>query len=122
MRFDGYYLLSDWLQISNLQSRSFALARWWLRRTLFAFDEPIPELFPSSTHRFLLLYAFLTWFYRAIVFFGIALLVYHYFFKVLGVFLMAIEIGWFLLLPVVREFGEWWKRRHTEVVPESRTE
>ena len=31
MRFDGYYVFSDWLKAENLQPRSFALARWQLR-------------------------------------------------------------------------------------------
>jgi putative peptide zinc metalloprotease protein len=28
MRFDGYFLLSDFLQMPNLHARAFALARW----------------------------------------------------------------------------------------------
>ena len=28
MRFDGYYIFSDWLKAENLQPRAFALARW----------------------------------------------------------------------------------------------
>lgn len=111
MRFDGYYLLSDWLSVSNLQERSFALARWQLRRWIFALDEPEPETFPPATRRTLLVYAWMTWTYRAVVFFGIALLVYHMFFKVLGVFLMLVEVGWFLARPVTNELKEWWTRR-----------
>jgi len=113
MRFDGYYLLSDWLGVSNLQDRAFALTRWQLRRWLFALDEPEPEPFPPATRRVLIIYAWATWCYRAVVFFGIALLVYHMFFKLLGIFLMVVEIGWFLARPVTNELREWWKRRHT---------
>ncbi len=111
MRFDGYYLLSDWLSVSNLQHRSFALARWQLRRWIFAFDEPEPEPFPPATRRALLVYAWATWTYRAVVFLGIAFLVYHFFFKVLGIILMAVELAWFLALPVTNELREWWRRR-----------
>ncbi|MEI8395451.1 MAG: HlyD family efflux transporter periplasmic adaptor subunit [Rhodospirillaceae bacterium] len=113
MRFDGYYLLSDWLSVSNLQERSFALARWQLRRWIFALDEPEPETFPAATRRILLVYAWATWSYRAVVFFGIALLVYHMFFKLLGIFLFIVEVGWFLARPVTNELKEWWKRRQT---------
>ncbi len=111
MRFDGYYLLSDWLGVSNLQDRAFALTRWQLRRWLFALDEPEPEVFSPETRRILLVYAWATWTYRAVVFFGIALLVYHMAFKVLGIFLMLVEVGWFLARPVTNELREWWKRR-----------
>lgn len=31
MRFDGYFLLSDTLQVPNLQQRGFAMGRWQLR-------------------------------------------------------------------------------------------
>lgn len=112
MRFDGYYLLSDGLAVSNLQDRAFALARWRMRCWLLAIDEPMPEPFPPAIRRLLLVYSFATWIYRAIVFFGIALMVYHYFFKVLGIFLMMVEVGWFLARPVTNELKEWWLRRH----------
>ena len=35
MRFDGYYILSDWWGIDNLQQRSFRLAQWKTRQFLF---------------------------------------------------------------------------------------
>ena len=48
MRFDGYFLLSDFLQMPNLHARAFALARWDLRERLFALGEPAPEHFPRG--------------------------------------------------------------------------
>ena len=45
------------------------------------------------------------------LFLGIALMVYHYFFKLLGLILFAIEIGWFIVLPIVRELKAWWALR-----------
>ena len=49
------------------------------------------------------------------MFLGIAVLVYHFFFKVLGLFLFLVEIGWFLAWPVYQEVQVWWTRRE-EVV------
>jgi len=111
MRFDGYYLLSDILDVENLQDRAFSRARWWLRRLLFGFREPPPEVFPVRLGRILILYAFATWTYRFFLFLGIAALVYAFFFKLLGVILFAVEIAWFICLPIAREILEWWKRR-----------
>ncbi len=115
MRFDGYFLLSDYWGIENLQNRAFALARWQLRRILFGFLDQAPERFPPHTHRLLLIYAWGTWIYRFFLFLGIALLVYHYFFKLLGLFLMMVEVGWFIMLPIVKELKHWLEhRQHME--------
>ncbi|MBF0181528.1 MAG: HlyD family efflux transporter periplasmic adaptor subunit [Magnetococcales bacterium] len=111
LRFDGYYLLSDFLDLHNLHQRSGALARWWLRRRLFAFPDPPPEIFPPGRRAFLILFALATWLYRLILFLGIAILVYHFFIKAVGIILFLIEIIWFILLPVRLELEVWWMRR-----------
>ncbi len=112
MRFDGYFLLCDWLDMPNLHARAFALGRWWLRETLFAWADPAPERFKPARHRFLIGFAFATWIYRLGVFLGIAYLVYDSVFKVLGVLLLIVELTWFIALPVYGEVAAWWRRRH----------
>ncbi len=114
MRFDGYFLLSDALNIPNLRSRSFALARWKIREWLFAFGDGKPEEFELWRERVLILYAFAAWIYRAVVFLGIALIVYHKFFKILGMILFAVEIFTFMLSPVYREMKTWITRLREE--------
>ncbi len=111
MRFDGYYLLSDWWQIENLQFRAFSLARWQLREWLFRLDQPAPEVWDRTTRKKLLIYAYSTWIYRFFLFLGIALLVYFLFFKVLGLILFVVEIAWFIVLPIWQEMRHWWKMR-----------
>jgi len=113
MRFDGYYLLSDALEVENLQDRAFAHAKWWLRERLFGFGDSAPEAFPAHLGRILIAYAIATWVYRLFLFLGIAVLVYAFFFKLLGIFLFAVEIIWFIGLPIAREGLEWWKRRES---------
>ncbi|MGI9275382.1 MAG: HlyD family efflux transporter periplasmic adaptor subunit [Endozoicomonas sp.] len=111
MRFDGYYLLSDFWRLENLQSRAFNLARWNLRRFLFGVQMPPPEQFTRSMQRKLLIYAYSTWIYRFFLFLGIALLVYYFFFKALGIFLFVVEIIWFIALPIANELANWWRLR-----------
>lgn len=111
MRFDGYYLLSDYLDIPNLQPRSFALGRWFLRRTLLGLDAPAPEPFAPRLRRLLVGYALTTWLYRLVVFTAIALAVYHFFFKLLGLALFVVEMHWFVVRPVAGELRAWWRRR-----------
>ena len=111
MRFDGYFLLSDLIGMPNLHQRSFAMAKWWLRERLFRLDDRPPEAFSRNQIRLLVFFAFAVWLYRFVIFIGIALLVYHYFFKALGVFLFVVEIWFFLTRPIVAEIGVWLKRR-----------
>ncbi|WP_151632460.1 HlyD family efflux transporter periplasmic adaptor subunit [Noviherbaspirillum aerium] len=107
MRFDGYFLLSDWLDLPNLHARAFALARWDLRRRLFGLDEPPPEYVSRRRHAGLILFAWATWIYRLTLFIGIAALVYHFFIKLVGIVLFAVEIIWFVLRPIANELAAW---------------
>ena len=111
MRFDGYYALADYLGMQNLQPRAFALARWQMRQWLFGLAEPVPEPFDRQRHYFLVFYSFATWAYRFFLFIGIALLVYFFAFKLLGLFLFIVEIAWFILRPIINEMRQWWQRR-----------
>ncbi|WNJ91576.1 HlyD family efflux transporter periplasmic adaptor subunit [Bosea sp. 685] len=111
MRYDGYYVLSDWLEIPNLHARAFALAQWSMRETLLGLGDPVPEEMPLRRRRLLVVFAFLTWAYRFALFMGIAVIVYHFAIKILGVAMMIVEIGYFVLWPVVREARVWWSRR-----------
>ncbi len=112
MRFDGYFILSDALDMPNLHERSFALARWKLREWLFHLKEDPPEFFSAGIQRAMVAFAWLTWIYRLVVFIGIAVLVYHFFFKALGIFLFLVEIAWFIAWPIRNELKAWWVRRH----------
>ncbi|OBV38942.1 HlyD family efflux transporter periplasmic adaptor subunit [Janthinobacterium psychrotolerans] len=111
MRFDGYYLLMDLLDVPNLSERSFAIARWRLRSTVLGVQSSFPEPQLAARARGLTLYAYATWLYRLIMFTGIAAAVYFFFFKMLGVILFAVEIGWFVLRPMCNELRAWWQLR-----------
>ncbi|MBF0393788.1 MAG: HlyD family efflux transporter periplasmic adaptor subunit [Alphaproteobacteria bacterium] len=111
MRFDGYFLAMDALEMPNLHPRAFAMAKWWLRETLFGLGEPAPEAVSSNRMRAMALFAFAVWIYRLVLFLGIAVLVYHFFIKAVGVLLFAVEIGWFVVLPIWNEVKEWARRR-----------
>ncbi|EKD97056.1 MAG: hypothetical protein ACD_23C01095G0002, partial [uncultured bacterium] len=110
MRFDGYFIVSDWLEIPNLHERSFALARWKLREFLFDLGEEKPEHFPASRERGLILFAWAVWIYRLVLFLGIAVLVYHFFIKIVGVFLFLVEMVWFVAMPIHHELKAWQQR------------
>lgn len=107
MRFDGYFLLMDALEMPNLHQRAFALARWQLREWLFGLGERKPEELPVARHRLVLAFAYVTWLYRLVVFLGIAWLVYSTVPQPLGTVLGTVELAWFLLLPIWSEMKIW---------------
>lgn len=107
MRFDGYYFFSDILNIPNLQDRSFLLGKWKLRQWLFGSEAPAPEAVRADVMKIMVSYAFFVWIYRFSLFIGIAVLVYHFFFKALGIFLFGVEMWWFIMRPIFNETAHW---------------
>lgn len=109
IKFDGYYLLSDLIGIDNLQQRSFALGKWKMRELFFAPGLQVPEKLSGKMQTGLIVFAWMTWVYRFILFTTIALLVYHFAFKLLGIFLLVLEVWILLAKPVIAETKEWIK-------------
>ena len=110
MRFDGYFILMDWLQLPNLHGRSFALARWHLRKVLLGLHDPVPESFAPRQQALLVIFAWAIWIYRLFLFLGIAVLVYQFFIKLVGIFLFLVEIVWFVAKPLASELAVWRQR------------
>ncbi len=107
MKFDGYYLLADWLEIDNLHPRAFAMGKWVLRRIFFGLELPCPEpdLSPSR-QKFLIILCYALWLYRVFLAVGIAFLVYEFLFKALGLVIMAAAIVMLLGIPIHKEIKE----------------
>lgn len=119
MRFDGYFILSDVLDFPNLHERAGGMAKAFMRRKLLGLNDPDPESFRPEVRWKLRLFAYVTWLYRLTVFLGIAFAVYYFFFKALGIFLLAVELWWFVAKPVWTEIMVW-KKRWPEVPPSKR--
>jgi putative peptide zinc metalloprotease protein len=73
--------------------------------------DPPPEDLPPGRRGFVIAFAFCTWLYRLSLFLGIAALVYHFTVKLVGIGLMAVEIGYFIARPVWIEAAAVWKLR-----------
>lgn len=111
MRFDGYFILCDLLNFPNLHERAGNMARTWVRRSLLGLQLEWPETTSAPQRGWLIAFAITTWLYRLVVFLGIATLVYLYFFKLLGVALMAVEVVWFIARPIYSELKVWAQQR-----------
>ena len=112
MRFDGYFLLSDWWEEPNLQSRSFALGRAKLRALLMGVPSPLATTEEDkSRKRRLIGYAWLTWVYRLSLYMGLALLAYHFLYKALGILLLIAEMSVLVVKPIMVELRQYWSLR-----------
>ncbi len=103
MSFDGYYMLMDVSGIDNLRPRAFAYTSYFFRKYCVGMALTPPEQIPVKRRIFYVFYSVYAWAYRFFLYLSIAGLVYYKFTKILGFFLFCVEIGWFVLLPVVRE-------------------
>jgi len=71
MRFDGYYILADWMEVPNLRERANRfLNNLFLSRCLGVEVPPEPYMSPGRKATFIF-YAIASWVYRWIVVFGI---------------------------------------------------
>ena len=86
LRYDGYYVLADWVEIPNLGSRANKYWQYLAERYLFGVKQSEPPPATPGERRWFLGYAPLAFAYRMFVLFGIAIFVaQQYFF--LGVLL-----------------------------------
>lgn len=113
MRFDGYFLLMDWLEIPNLHQRAFNIGKWRLREFLFNLKSEPPEYFSPKKQKGLMLFCAATWLYRLILFIGIAIMLYNMLPKPLGAVLATIELFWFIFLPMFKEINVWFGQPKT---------
>ncbi|MCF0253405.1 MAG: HlyD family efflux transporter periplasmic adaptor subunit [Duodenibacillus sp.] len=110
MRFDGYFILSDALQFENLQGRAFAQVRKLVAGKLFSLPVAGAETFPPAMTQFLVVFGVATFIYRISVITGIAVLVYTFFFKALGILLLAHQMYKSVFLPL-KKGGMWMKKQ-----------
>lgn len=104
LRFDGYYILADWLEIPNLGQKSNQYVGYLLQRYIFGADQLQPPHLTPHERFWLPCYAIASFVYRILVAVGIVLLVFGQFFFI-GV-LMGFWVGWSMLLqPLVKNLN-----------------
>lgn len=103
MKFDGYYLLSDFCKTPNLQSRSISYTLVVLRKKIIGWTQPLPESLSASYKKFFVSYGLCCLIYRCFLYITIALVVYNMLPSPLGFLMAFFEIYWFILLPFINE-------------------
>ncbi|GAA6167054.1 hypothetical protein NBRC116591_08640 [Sessilibacter corallicola] len=75
LRFDGYYILSDWLELPNLATRSRQLLSQTVQKVFFGIRNIVPPRHDRSETKLLLFYAVASFIYRIVIFIVIVRLV-----------------------------------------------
>lgn len=97
LRFDGYYMLADLIEIPNLAQRSNRHLGWLVKRYGFGAADAVAPSQQPGERRWLMLYAPLAWCYRVVIMFSIALFVAaEYFFigVILALWSVVMMFGW----------------------------
>ncbi|SFI18650.1 HlyD family efflux transporter periplasmic adaptor subunit [Planctomicrobium piriforme] len=76
LKYDGYYILSDYLEIPNLTSKASKMLSQTFAWTVFGIDMPTDPFMPTSGKGWFILYAIASAIYRWVVLFGITLFLY----------------------------------------------
>jgi putative peptide zinc metalloprotease protein len=101
LRFDGYYMLSDLLQIPNLDQRSRRYLLYLIQRHAFGMTRIETPVRTASEAKWLAGYGIVSFIYRIAIMLGIGLLVSQRYF-VIGVVMALVSLTQMLLLPVLR--------------------
>jgi len=105
LRFDGYYILADWLEIPNLGQRANAYFSYLVRRRLLNVKSatPPPETAPGE-RPWLASFAVGSFVYRIMVTISIALLVAEQYF-IIGVLLAMWSLYGMFVQPLAKKIG-----------------
>ena len=109
LKFDGYYIFSDYMKIRNLAPRAFAVLKYNFRKYFIGLDTALPEQYDYSKFRFLLVFAILMAAYRILILSSILLFLYYI--ELIGELLFIFAIAMLLIVPVAKECYNLWLLR-----------
>ncbi len=111
MKFDGYFMLTDYLRVPNLMQKSFGYLRYLFHNRVLGMDE-VPSTAPGRRDRVVFAtYGISAFLYRIFLYTGIVAGVYYRFDKTLGVVLAATAFILFVARPIVRSFKNLYAKR-----------
>lgn len=101
LRFDAYYVFSDWLELPNLAARANQYFSYLVKRYLYGLKDLAPQSESRRESFWLASYAISSFVYRLFVMVAIALFVANKYF-VIGVLIAMLSIYQTIILPVVK--------------------
>jgi putative peptide zinc metalloprotease protein len=103
IRYDGYYMLMDVINIDNLQQRGIERVRSLWRKYLFGIDMPVKDNSKGWKRGFVVFYGISAFIYRLFLYTSIIMIVYFKFTKTLGIVLLMIEVYLLVFKPFYGE-------------------
>ena len=107
LRYDGYYVLADWLEIPNLAHRSTSYLGYLLQRYLFGLDQAMSPASAPGERRWFVLYGVASFCYRMFTLAMVALFVSGRFFT-LGLVIALWGLVQLVVLPAGRQVWRLW--------------
>lgn len=104
LRFDGYYIFSDFLEIPNLGQRANAHFGYLVKRHILRLKDVLPGIDAPGERRWFVAYAISAFCYRIFISVSIALMVATQFF-VVGVLLAIWSLYNSVAVPIGKQFG-----------------
>jgi putative peptide zinc metalloprotease protein len=106
LRFDGYYILSDVMEIPNLRQKASTILNRKLARWCLGLEEPDDPFLPQRNQLFFVTYSIAAVIYRWLIMFGILFFLYKllepYDLKVLGQILAMISVSSLVGMPLYK--------------------
>lgn len=102
LRYDGYYILADWLEIPNLAQRSNEYLGYLVNRYLFGLEGGRSPVVAGGERGWFVFYSIASFLYRMFMMVSIALLVASQFFFI-GVLLAIWAFASMLVIPAVKK-------------------
>ena len=78
LRYDGYYVMADWLEIPNLRIKSTQFFAYLFQEKVLGLEVPVQSYMPRSRRSLFVIYAIASYLYRWVVTFSILFFLYQF--------------------------------------------
>ena len=78
LRYDGYYVMADWLEIPNLRIKSTQFFAYLFQEKVLGLEVPVQSYMPRSRRTLFVTYAIASYLYRWVVTFSILFFLYQF--------------------------------------------
>jgi putative peptide zinc metalloprotease protein len=102
MKFDGYFLLIDYIEIPNLRGKALGYVKYLFMNEVLGLTQ-FPDTAADARQRFIFtVYGVSSFLYLVSLYTGIAMKVYYRFDKTLGFLLFVLALSLFVVKPIVK--------------------